>query len=152
PLFDSWSSNNSLTINVTSWGYLILWVDANDDGAWTSDECYQFMAGIEVSPSVYTVSGIKIHATQNFSRNGANKCAVRITLQDKMGGAPTLSPNQNFYFGEVEDWLIDVEPAKFTVATEAMRNATEGTPYNWNVSAVNGTPPYTWSLTAGNLP
>lgn len=153
PLWDSWSSSNSLTIHVTQPGHLIIWVDANDDGHWTADERYNYFPGQEIGyPGQYTITGIVIRASQSFARNGPNKVAVRITLQDNIGGAPNLSPTGSFYFGEVEDWLIDVEPAKFVVSTEALRTAVEGKPFSFLLNARNGVPPYTWSMTGGALP
>lgn len=153
PVWDSWSSYNTLTINVTDVGHLIMWVDANDNGVFSTDERYIYFPGTEISqPGNYTFTNIVIKRTTSFSRNGLNKCAVRITLQGNLGGAPNFNATGSFYFGEVEDWLIDVEPAKFVVATEAFRDATEGKPFNFHINAQNGTPPYTWSITAGALP
>ncbi len=153
PLWDSWSSSNSLTIHVTQPGHLIIWVDADDNGHWSTDERYNYFPGQEIGyPGSYTITGIVIRANQSFARNGVNKVAVRITLQDNIGGAPNFSPTGSFYFGEVEDWLIDVEPAKFVVSTETLRTAVEGKPFNFMLNARNGTPPYTWSMTGGALP
>ncbi|MBP9890813.1 MAG: choice-of-anchor D domain-containing protein [Planctomycetes bacterium] len=153
PVWDSWSSYNTLTINVTEIGHLFIWVDANDNGVFAADERYVYFPGTEITqPGNYTFTNIIIKRTTNFSRNGLNKCAVRITLQDNLGGAPNFNSTGSFYFGEVEDWLIDVEPAKFVVATEAFRDATEGKPFNFNINAQNGTPPYSWNVIAGALP
>lgn len=153
PVWDSWSSYNQLTVKVTDVGHLIMWVDANDNGVFAADERYVYFPQTEITqPGDYTFTNIVIKRTTNFSRNGLNKCAVRITLQENMGGPPNLNATGSFYFGEVEDWLIDVEPAKFVVSTEAFRDATEGKPFNFNINAQNGTPPYTWSIIAGALP
>lgn len=153
PLWDSWSSFNTLTVKITSPGHLILWVDADDNGQWTASERYEFFPQVLLSqPGDYTFTGINIKRTQDFSRNAHNKCAVRVVLQENMGGPPNPNPTGSFYFGEVEDWLIDVEPAKFVVANEVYRNLNEGVPTSYFISAQNGTPPYTWSMLGGSLP
>jgi len=166
PQWSPWSSNNSLTVYVDApinqWGpggthvpamvYLVAFVDANDDGQFTADETYLYSPFRIPSNAQYTIDGIRIHATQSFSRNGQNKVAVRIAVQDTIGGPPVVNPNGNFFMGEVEDWLIDVSPAVLVVGTETLPLANEGSVYSEAITAANGTPPYQWSLVAGSLP
>lgn len=166
PQWSSWSSDNSLTVYVhapiNNWGpgqthvptmvYLVAFVDANDDGAFTADETYLLSPYRLPSNQQYTIERIRIHATQSFSRNGPNKVAVRIAVQDTIGGPPVTSPSSSFFMGEVEDWLIDVSPAGLVVGTESLPSASEGSTYATAITAANGTPPYQWSLVAGTLP
>lgn len=166
PQWNSWSSDNSLTVYVhaplNDWGpgqthvptmvYVVAFVDANDDGSFTADETYLLSPYRLPSNQQYTITGIRIHATQGFSRNGLNKVGVRIAVQDTIGGPPVVSPNGNFFMGEVEDWLIDVSPANLVVGTEQLPNPTEADTYAATITAANGTPPYQWNLVAGTLP
>ncbi|MBK8206688.1 MAG: choice-of-anchor D domain-containing protein [Planctomycetes bacterium] len=152
PFWDPWSANNSLTVHVQGTGWLILWVDANDNGVWESTERYRYSQLYLEGPGNFTFSDIRLTAAQNFSRNGANKVAVRITLQENMGGGPRLVPNGFFYTGEVEDWLIDVAPISFSVATLELPEAIEGQPYQTDISAVHGRTPFQWSVVGGALP
>ncbi|MCC7510970.1 MAG: choice-of-anchor D domain-containing protein [Planctomycetes bacterium] len=164
PAWNSWSNFNSLTVSVSgvasqsgpgtdATGWLCLWVDANDNGVFESSELYEMMPGYLVpAGNNYTFDNIRIHATQNFSRNGANKVAVRVMVQENIGGPPIYTPNGFRYFGEVEDWLIDITPAALAVYDEVLREATETQPYNAQLRTVNGTGPYTWSHTGGALP
>ena len=161
PLWDSWSSHNTLSFEVNGNGapeetptmaYLVLFVDANDDGQFSADETYLYSPHRIPVGAIYTFRNIRIHATQDFTRNGLHKVGVRVALQDTIGGPPVLSPNGNFYMGEVEDWLIDVTPATLQVATETLPLANETVSYSANITAANGQAPYQWSLIAGSLP
>lgn len=153
PHFSPWSNDNTLSVLLSNVdAHLVLFVDANDDGVFSPDEIYKFNGDGQVPPGVHTFTGIRIHATQPFSRNGTNKVAVRITAQENIGGWPITNPGGYFYFGEIEDWLIDIDPPALAVGPERLREATQGVPFNFNCNAVCGTPPYTWSLTAGTLP
>lgn len=164
PSWNSWSSFNSLTISTSgvpsqtgsgtdATGWLMMWVDANDNGTYEANELYEMMPGYLVpAGNNYTFENIRIHATQNFTRNGLNKVAVRILYQENIGGPPSYNPNAFIYFGECEDWLIDVTPASLAVYDEFLREATETQGYNAQLRTVNGTGPYTWSHTGGTLP
>lgn len=152
PHWDPWSDQNTLTVSVEGMGWLIMWVDANDDGAWTADERYRYSPLYVEGPGNFTFTGITLKAGQSFSRNGANKVAVRITVQDAWGGNPTLSSSGWFFGGEVEDWLIDVAPTSLAVADLSLPEAVEGAPYQHSISAVHGQAPYTWAITGGTLP
>ncbi|MCA8917635.1 MAG: choice-of-anchor D domain-containing protein [Planctomycetes bacterium] len=154
PVWDSWSFNNSLTVRLENGGaYLLMWVDANDNGTFEDAERYEVNPGYVLPDNAdYTFTGIKIHATQDFNHNAHNKVAVRIWAQDTIGGPPQRNPGGHVYIGEIEDWLIDVEPAKFVVATEYLREATEGDPYSIGLTQANGSGPFTWSLLSGQLP
>lgn len=164
--WSSWSSDNSLTVYIDSpintWGpeqthvpamvYLVAFVDANDDGMFSANETYLYSPFRIPTNQQYTIRNIRIHATQNFSRNGLNKVGVRIAVQDTIGGPPVTHPNGSFFMGEVEDWLIDVSPAALVVATETLPAAHETLSYGTAITAANGAPPYQWSLQAGTLP
>ncbi|MBK9973802.1 MAG: choice-of-anchor D domain-containing protein [Planctomycetes bacterium] len=151
--FNPWSNDNTLSVLLSSVdAHLVLFVDANDDGTFSADEVYKFNGEGQVPPGVHTFTGIRIHSTQAFSRNGTNKVAVRITAQENIGGWPITNPAGYFYFGEIEDWLIDIDPPSLAVGPEKLREATQGVPFNFNCNAVSGTPPYSWTLTAGSLP
>ena len=164
PYWDCWSSFNSLTVSVSgtpsqsgpgtdAMGWLCLWVDANDNGVFETNERYDMMPGYLVpAGNNYTFENIRIHATQSFSRNGPNKVAVRVMVQENIGGPPTYSPNAFCYFGEVEDWLIDVSPVSLAVYDEYLREATETQAYGAQLRTANGTAPYTWTHTGGTLP
>lgn len=151
PFFDSWSSTNTLTVRLGGEGHLVLFVDANDDGMFSVAETYVYSPTVQEAGD-YTFSNISIHATSDFSLNGTNKVAVRIVAQNNLGGGPNTNPYSAFWYGEVEDWLIDVEPAKFAVVNETLRDATEGVNYGASLQAENGTPPYSWSMSSGSLP
>jgi hypothetical protein len=45
-----------------------------------------------------------------------------------------------------------VTPPQPVIITTALPDGTTGTPYNSSVQAIGGTPPYSWSITAGTLP
>ncbi|MBX3472837.1 MAG: choice-of-anchor D domain-containing protein [Planctomycetes bacterium] len=154
PLWNPVADDNQLTVRVGggNTGYLTLWVDANDDGTWDVSERYRYTT-IHVAPNAdYTFTGIRLQRPQGFSRNGANKVAVRIEVQENFGGPPNLSPTGAFYFGEIEDWLIDCTAPAFTVHTLALREAVEGRPIHAPISAASGVPPYTWQLVSGSVP
>lgn len=154
PLWNPVADDNQLTVRVggTSGGYLTLWVDANDDGNWDVTERYRFST-IWVPPGAdYTFTDIRLMRAQGFSRNGANKVAVRIEVQDAFGGPPNLSSGGYIWMGEVEDWLIDCSAPAFTVSTLGFRDAIEAKPLNWPVKAANGVQPYTWQHVSGTLP
>ncbi|MCB9893354.1 MAG: choice-of-anchor D domain-containing protein [Planctomycetes bacterium] len=152
PYWDPWSADNTLTVHVEGMGWLILWVDADDNGHWDATERYRYSPMYVEGPADFTFTGITLTAQQNFSRNGANKVGVRIELQDNFGAGPNLQPSGYFFCGEIEDWLIDVAPVEFTVGTLAVRDGVEGVPKSANISAVHGTAPYTWSMIGGSLP
>ncbi|MCA8916905.1 MAG: choice-of-anchor D domain-containing protein [Planctomycetes bacterium] len=152
PYWDPWSDSNSLTVHVEGTGWLIMWVDADDNGQWTSEERYRYSQMYVEGPGDFTFTGITLTATQNYSRNGTNKVGVRIELQDNFGAGPNLQPNGYFFNGEIEDWLIDVAPVSMAVGTLAVRDAVEGRPKTASISAVLGTPPYTWAMIGGALP
>lgn len=153
PYWDSWSSSNTLTVRISEWCWLLLWVDADDDGQFESHELYEIMPGYQMpGPADYTFENIKIHAHQDFSRNGQNKVAIRLYAQNNIGGPIQKDPNAWCYFGEIEDWLIDVEPAKYAVHHETLREATETYGYNAAIHTVNGAGGDNWSLTSGSLP
>lgn len=153
PYWDSWSSSNTLTVRVSEYCWLLLWVDADDSGTFDNDELYEIMPGYQMpGPADYTFENIKIHATQDFSRNGQNKVAIRLYAQNNIGGPIQKNPSAWCYFGEIEDWLIDVEPAKYAVYHEQLREATETYAYNAPIWTVNGAGGNNWSLTSGSLP
>ena len=57
----------------------------------------------------------------------------------------------------VDDFVIFAQPAggppaPLAVATSSLPDATVGTPYSAQLQAAGGTPPYTWSVSAGLLP
>lgn len=151
PTWDSWSDNNTLTVQVNNGGHLIMWVDANDNGTFEDDERYEFSPGW-VGTGLYTFDNIRIKATQRFTLNGTDKVGVRITIQDPMGGNPTYNTDGYFWFGEIEDWLIDVQRPKFAVEQTKLDDAIEGEAYSVDLAAVNQSGPFTWALTAGALP
>ncbi|MBZ0136884.1 MAG: choice-of-anchor D domain-containing protein [Planctomycetes bacterium] len=154
PSWDSWSSQNSLTVYLgAEQAHLMMWVDADDSGQFDANELYAIMPGYELEGGhAYTFENIRIHATQDFSRNGHNKVAVRIFAQSQIGGPPQHQPTAWSYFGEVEDWLIDVEPAKFVIQNETLSEATETDTYNTPIQTVNGTGGINWTMTGGSLP
>lgn len=154
PIWDSWSFNNTLTVRLeVETAYLLMWVDTNDNGTFENSEMHEIMPGYPLPPNAdYTFTGIRIHATQDFNHNAHNKVAVRIWAQNTIGGPPLRHPAGYVYFGEVEDWLIDVEPAKFVVTNEYLREATEDEGYAAQIAPANSTGPFSWSLLAGQLP
>jgi len=154
PLWNPVSWENQLTVHVggTFGGWLALWVDADDNGSFEPGEFYVFST-IWVPPNDdYTFTGIRLSKPQGYSRNGPNKVAVRVMIQDNWGLPIMSNPSGFFYFGEIEDWLIDCQPAGFDVTTAAIRDAVEGVPFNKSIVCAGGTPPYTWSLASGTLP
>ena len=153
PYWDSWSSTNTLTIQTSDWCYVLLWVDADDSGTFDNDELHEIMPGYGLpGPATYTFENIAIHATQDFSLNGQNKIAIRLYAQNNIGGGAIKDPGAVCYFGEIEDWLIDVEPAKYAVHHETLREATEDHSYNTGLFTVNGAGGDTWTMTSGSLP
>ncbi|MBX3460730.1 MAG: choice-of-anchor D domain-containing protein [Planctomycetes bacterium] len=152
PYWDPWSDQNTLTVNVQGPGWLIMWVDANDDGQWTADERYRYSTLYVEGPGDFTFTGITLRATQSYSYNRPNKIAVRITIQDNWGANPKLTPNGYFFAGEVEDWLIDVAPVSLAVADLSLPEAIEGKPYQHALGAVHNAGAVTWSLVGGTLP
>jgi MYXO-CTERM domain-containing protein len=154
PLFDSWSDQNSITVSMEdSCGYLVCWVDANDNGVYedTPSERYIYSQAC-LMPGQYTFTGITIKATQNFSTAGANKVAVRVCCQENVGGPVYANINGYFWFGEIEDWLVDVEPIKPAVADTKLPEAREASPYSHAITTANFAGPVTWSQTSGTLP
>lgn len=154
PLWNPVAWDNELTVRVSgqSGGWLMLWVDANDNGVWETTEHYLF-SEMWVAPGAdYTFRGIRLNRPQGYSLNGANKVAVRIVVQDNMGGAPYLQPTGWFFGGEVEDWLIDCTPVGFAVTTPVLRDLVESASTSAPVKCAGGTPPYTWSQVSGALP
>ncbi|MCB9895289.1 MAG: choice-of-anchor D domain-containing protein [Planctomycetes bacterium] len=151
--WSSWSSTNQITVMVRgSGGFLLMWVDADDNGTFDSDEMYEFMPGYWLPAGDYTFENVNIHATQDFTRNGQNKVAVRVMIQDTFGLPIQHTPNAHFWWGEIEDWLLDVEPAQLSVRTELLREATETESFAADIKPVNGVGPYTWAQVGGSLP
>lgn len=151
--WDSWSSTNVIHIHVNGdGGYLLMWVDANDNGTWEANEMYEFMPDYWLPAGIYTFDNVKIHATQDFTRNAQNKVAVRVMIQNTFGLPPQRTPNASVWWGEVEDHLIDVQPARLAVQNEILREATETETFVANLNTVNGTGPYTWAQVSGALP
>lgn len=67
-------------------------------------------------------------------------------LDTTAGGVTSDGPQQTF------TTLAPPAPAGMTLATTALPAGTAGTAYTATLSATGGTPPYTWSVTAGSLP
>ena len=154
PFFDSWSDQNSITVSLEDGcGYLVCWVDGNDNGMYedTPEERYIY-SHAALMPGQYTFTGITIKATQNFSTAGANKVAVRVCCQENVGGPVMASINSYFWFGEIEDWLVDVEPMKCAVADTTLPEAREASAYNHAITSANFPGAVTWSMTSGTLP
>jgi len=154
PLWNPVADDNQLTVRVgaASPGYLTMWVDANDDGTWDVSERYRYSTIYVPAGADYTFTDIRLMRPQGFSRNGANKVAVRIEIQESFGGPPNLSPSGYMWVGEVEDWLIDCSAPAFTVSTLSFRDGAEGKPVNTLVKAAGGVQPYTWQHIGGTLP
>ncbi len=87
-------------------------------------------AGVVLSGSNGTLSGTPT-AAGNFN--------VTLGVQDAKG----VSTTSNFSFTVV---------AALVITTAALPKATEGTDYAATLSAVGGTPGYTWSIPSGQLP
>jgi MYXO-CTERM domain-containing protein len=154
PFFDSWSDQNSITVSMEDGvGYLVCWVDANDNGVFedTPGERYIYSQAC-LMPGQYTFTGITIKATQNFSTAGTNKVAVRVCCQENVGGPVMANINGYFWFGEIEDWLVDVEPAKPAVADTTLPDAREVAAYSHAITAANFPGAVTWTLVSGTLP
>lgn len=154
PLWNPVSWQNELTVHVggQGGGWLMLWVDANDNGGWEANEFYLY-SEIWVEPGQdYTFTGIRLNRPQGYSLNGPNKVAVRVVIQDNFGGPMHALPTGFFYIGEIEDWLIDCMPAGFAVTTPTLRDMVEGVAPTYFISGAGGTPPYTWSVVSGALP
>ena len=151
--WSSWSSSNEITVQVRGGGgFLLMWVDADDSGTFDSNEMYEFMPGYWLPAGDYTFDNVSIHATQDFTLNGQNKVAMRVMIQNTFGLPIQRNPNASFWWGEIEDWLLDVEPAQLSVRTELIREATETEPCATDIKPVNGVAPYTWTLASGTLP
>lgn len=151
PSWDSWSDTNSISVRVSYGGHLIMWVDANDNGTFEADERYEYSPGW-VNDGVFTFDNIRIKATQRFALNGLDKVGVRITIQDPMGGNPTYNTDGYFWFGEIEDWLINVQRPRFAIEQTSLDDAIEGDAYTLELRAVNKSGPFSWTLQSGSLP
>lgn len=154
PLWNPVSWDNQLTVHVGGpyGGWLMLWVDADDNGTWDASEYYLYSTIYAKPGADYTFTGIRLNRPQGFSLNGPNKVAVRIVVQDNWGPVMHASPTGFFYMGEVEDWLIDCTPGGFAITTPVVRDQVETKPGVGSLKCAGGTPPYTWSQTGGALP
>jgi len=73
------------------------------------------------------------------------------TSAGSMAGAPLNRPIVGF--AAVPEGLPATEvPAPLSVTTTTLPNALVGTPYSAVVNAGGGTPPYSWTISAGSLP
>ncbi|HSE40186.1 MAG TPA: Ig domain-containing protein [Acidobacteriota bacterium] len=60
--------------------------------------------------------------------------------------------------GTITSWSLEITTDSVacdnppTITTAALVGGAEGVPYNQTVQATGGTPPYTWSVSTGNLP
>ncbi|MCC6574247.1 MAG: choice-of-anchor D domain-containing protein [Planctomycetes bacterium] len=157
PVWTAGSTGNTLSLDVTIKGYgdeyLVVWVDADDDGQWTQAERYIYGNGELTASGVCTFNNITL-PTRNFVLNGADKVAVRVmSFYAWFGGVPADPGSALYCEGEIEDWLLDVNPVGFSVSTDGpLPDAREGDYYGQWFDAINGVPSYTWALAGGSLP
>ncbi|MHC4840350.1 MAG: choice-of-anchor D domain-containing protein [Planctomycetota bacterium] len=154
PIWNPWSSFNQLTVHVENEGYLYMFVDADDSGTFDPAELYIFgRPGFHTTgPKDVTFEDIELKKQGGYSLNGQNKVAVRIIFYNNIGTIPNYVPNETFYFGEIEDWLIDTTPPVLVVSEDSLEDGEEAQSYSTIIQPIDGSGPYNWTQTSGSLP
>jgi uncharacterized repeat protein (TIGR03803 family) len=83
--------------------------------------------------------------TRTFSGTNTAAGAFAVTVTATDNGVPPLSTNDVFNF-------VVLDCSALAITNAALPSAIEGIAYNVTLGAANGTPPYSFSLTAGALP
>ncbi len=101
-----------------------------------------------VPPYSYTASGIP---------QGLNFAGGTLTGQAKNPGTDTIGVQVTdskgvSVSGSFSFTITGPAPTVLTIATTSLPDGLVGQPYSQSLSAVGGTPGYTWSLTGGQLP
>jgi len=148
-----------------------------DNGGLTDSKPLAIVIQPPLSPSVTTASlptGVRTHpysaslsATSGalpYSWSvtaGSLPTGVALSAAGALTGTPTangtFSPtftvtDNNGLTGSKQLPILINPPGSPVVATAALPSGIQGQPYSAFLSATSGTPPYTWSVTAGSLP
>jgi hypothetical protein len=87
--------------------------------------------GLSLDPSSGSITGTPITAgTSNFTAMATDSLSVSVT----------------------KPMSITIIPEDLTIVTDSLPNGVVGFPYSQSLMAFGGTPPYTWSISAGSLP
>jgi large repetitive protein len=84
--------------------------------------------------------------------------ALALSASGTISGTPTTAGPYSFTIqaadsaGRKASHAFTVSIALLSITTTSLPNGTAGVAYSATLSAAGGTPPYTWSLTAGSLP
>jgi hypothetical protein len=90
--------------------------------------------GLTLNPATGAITGIPLLPV--------NASPVTFTVTDS--GVPAQVKSVNLTF--------TIAPPGLAISTTSLPNGQVGTPYSSTLAATGGTPPYTWSITAGTLP
>jgi len=104
-----------------------------------------------LTPYTWSVSGGSLpaglnlnSATGEISGTPASAGASSFTIEVTDAESPAMTATQPL--------SLTVTPAPLAVTTTSLPGATLGSAYSAALAATGGTPPYTWSVTAGSLP
>ncbi|HVU15367.1 MAG TPA: DUF4082 domain-containing protein [Candidatus Didemnitutus sp.] len=116
------------------------------------------------SPSVQVGSTLQFTATGNYSDSTTfnltsqatwtSSATTKATVSAGLAtGVATGTSTITATFGSVSKGAtLTVTPATLAIATTSLPSGTVSTAYSATLAATGGTPPYTWSITAGTLP
>ena len=113
-------------------------------------ENYRIREIVASTGILQTVAG---NGNYGFSGDGGTATSAEISFAPSVKG----DTNGNLYFTDVYNLRIreiyGIVPADtLTITTATLPLASVGTPYSFSLQAIDGTPPYTWSLVSGSLP
>jgi hypothetical protein len=93
-----------------------------------------------VLPGGLTLAGSGSTATISGTPTASGPFTFSIKVTDSLGGSDTQS------------FSINIVPGPTISTAPTLPNGTVGAPYTASLSAVDGTSPYSWSITVGSLP
>lgn len=112
----------------------------------------QVIANGGVAPLIFSIASGSLPPGLNLNTNGfitgrstADGGTFNFTLKVTDQGSPPLTATQAYTLA------VSAAPA-LSVATTALANAAQGTPYNAALAASGGVPPLAWSIASGSLP
>ena len=135
----------TVTNNTGSVAYLNAWVDFNGNGSFT-DGGEQIVTSDNITNGSNGVTRSLNFSTPNNAKPGLRGVRVRLTNVQNPGATGAVGT------GEVEDYMVRVNCPVLSVSPSTLTTPVIGSSYNQNFTANGGTSPYTFAVTAGNLP